>query len=259
MQKSLVAGFIVAAVCFLNAVPIEPAMAQTLADRVDRTMREKAVSEFVRRLDPAGPGAPAEPRFRRYRIGVVQGVKAGTGQPGTQDPPVGVDVVADYAHSARFNVMFEPGSAIVTTDGEFILSLVATALRTPELSRARFLVGGHTDASGAAEANLALSADRAQAVSDVLTGRFGIDPGRLVARGFGETALLNASVPEHPDNRKLEITLLAEAEPAARPYQDRAPDPPRPAADIWAAAPAPAENLNVLLDRIWGPCQDCSR
>lgn len=49
-------------------------------------------------------------------------------------------------------------------------------------------VVGHTDTDGAAEANLALSLARAEAVVAYLVGA-GIDPSRLIAEGRGETEL----------------------------------------------------------------------
>lgn len=66
----------------------------------------------------------------------------------------------------------------------------------------------HTDDSGEAAANLALSRRRAQALADHLMLK-GIAPGRLTARGFGEQYPLapNATAEGRLKNRRIEVRL----------------------------------------------------
>lgn len=80
----------------------------------------------------------------------------------------------------------------------------------------RIELGSHTDSRGTHEYNVGLSQRRAQAVVDWLV-RHGIDKGRLVAKGYGETTLRNHcenGVPcteyEHQRNRRTEITVIDE-------------------------------------------------
>ena len=75
-------------------------------------------------------------------------------------------------------------------------------------------LGSHTDSRGSDEYNLELSQKRAQAVVDYLVKK-GIDPGRLIAVGYGETQLVNhcsngvdCSDEEHQENRRTTFRVL---------------------------------------------------
>ena len=75
-------------------------------------------------------------------------------------------------------------------------------------------LGSHTDSRGSDDYNLELSQKRAQAVVDYLVKK-GIDPGRLIARGYGETQLVNhcsngvdCSEEEHQENRRTTFRVL---------------------------------------------------
>jgi outer membrane protein OmpA-like peptidoglycan-associated protein len=53
-----------------------------------------------------------------------------------------------------------------------------------------FLIEGHTDATGKAAMNLALSDRRAESVALALTEYFDIPPENMVVQGYGESELL---------------------------------------------------------------------
>ncbi len=86
------------------------------------------------------------------------------------------------------------------------LDAFAHALASPALSGLRFAVEGHTDATGSAMHNMALSERRAAAVVSYLVGH-GVAAGRLTPRGFGESSPRRAD-PTHPDNRRVETRQL---------------------------------------------------
>jgi OOP family OmpA-OmpF porin len=75
-----------------------------------------------------------------------------------------------------------------------VLREVAAAMQADP--RMRLEVEGHSDMSGPAAKNLPLSQQRAEAVRQLLV-EFGVAPGRLVARGYGESRPVN-------DNKTLE-------------------------------------------------------
>ncbi len=98
------------------------------------------------------------------------------------------------------------------------LDAIAEVLnRYPEL---RIMVAGHTDAIGPEAYNQRLSMARAQAVVEYLVGRGGIDPDRLVARGYGESrpVATNEDVTGRTLNRRVEFRVLNPE--AAEPYLD---------------------------------------
>jgi outer membrane protein OmpA-like peptidoglycan-associated protein len=71
-------------------------------------------------------------------------------------------------------------------------------------------VYGHTDSTGSAEYNQALSERRANAVSAYLSAR-GVQPVRIATRGFGESQLLvspERSEADRQANRRVEIRIV---------------------------------------------------
>ena len=72
-----------------------------------------------------------------------------------------------------------------------------------------FLVAGHSAAVGKAAGELELSIKRAKKVTDELAAR-GIDPSRLLYRGFGSSVPLASNDTEEgrAKNRRVEITIL---------------------------------------------------
>jgi outer membrane protein OmpA-like peptidoglycan-associated protein len=73
----------------------------------------------------------------------------------------------------------------------------------------KFEIDGHTDNSGAAAHNLALSQQRADAVKDQLVS-MGIDAGRLTTKGFGDTKPIasNATPDGKANNRRVEFVRM---------------------------------------------------
>ena len=71
-------------------------------------------------------------------------------------------------------------------------------------------LGGHTDNTGDAEANMLLSQQRAEAVRDYLVAN-GVPADRLVATGYGQNDPLgdNSTEAGREKNRRTEFTVLA--------------------------------------------------
>jgi outer membrane protein OmpA-like peptidoglycan-associated protein len=65
-----------------------------------------------------------------------------------------------------------------------VLKQVAEAMKTDQATK--FEIGGHTDADGAADHNLVLSTQRAEAVKRQLEA-MGVQGSRLTCKGFGES------------------------------------------------------------------------
>lgn len=100
----------------------------------------------------------------------------------------------------------------IRPDAAIVLDKLAKILiDNPEV---RIEIGSHTDSRGTAESNMVLSQNRSESVMAYLIGK-GIDKGRLVAKGYGETQLINkcadgVDCPEvdHQANRRTVIEIL---------------------------------------------------
>jgi OOP family OmpA-OmpF porin len=109
--------------------------------------------------------------------------------------------------AAALALPFQTGSATLAPDAEKVLDALARALNSPELARYRFRIEGHTDTSGEAPVNLALSERRAATVREHLVSRLGVAAARLEAVGLGETQLLvqTPDATAEPRNRRVQI------------------------------------------------------
>lgn len=106
----------------------------------------------------------------------------------------------------RFTLHFETGGAQLTPESTSQLSTVlneATSRPGGEI-----VVIGHTDSVGSAQANDALSLQRAQALREMLIQR-GFEPSRIEAVGRGEREPLVPGADEvaEPRNRRVEIVV----------------------------------------------------
>ncbi len=104
---------------------------------------------------------------------------------------------------------FESGSATPSSRSVPALDDIAETLALyPDL---KVEVAGHTDSRGDAGDNADLSRRRAQAVVAHLV-RYGIDPGRLSARGYGEAEPVadNRYADGRARNRRVEIRVLSD-------------------------------------------------
>jgi outer membrane protein OmpA-like peptidoglycan-associated protein len=71
-----------------------------------------------------------------------------------------------------------------------------------------FLLEGHTDATGKAAMNLALSDRRAETVALALTEYFDIPPENMVVQGYGETELLIDTQADEQRNRRVAVRII---------------------------------------------------
>lgn len=109
-------------------------------------------------------------------------------------------------------IRFTVGSSeLAPRSGELLDVLVALIVANPDLGRIE--VAGHTDARGLDDFNLQLSQARAEAVRDYLT-EHGVDPERVVARGYGEDRPVASNKTEEgrEQNRRISLHLLDRTE-----------------------------------------------
>ncbi|MGE0173605.1 MAG: OmpA family protein [Oligoflexales bacterium] len=120
-------------------------------------------------------------------------------------------VDGDHEKLALENITFLTGTAELTPDARVIVEEVATQLSDHPGVRIR--LDGHTDDTGDAGSNKALSLARANAVRRALTER-GIDGGRIEVMGWGaeHPVVANSSETGRQQNRRIEIILLEPGE-----------------------------------------------
>jgi outer membrane protein OmpA-like peptidoglycan-associated protein len=104
-------------------------------------------------------------------------------------------------------IRFDVGKASLKPESMGIINEVTELMnKHPDL---RFSIEGHTDSDGDDAFTMELSGKRAEAVMKEMI-RMGIDPGRLEARGWGESKPLtgNASPEDKANNRRVEFVKL---------------------------------------------------
>ncbi len=107
------------------------------------------------------------------------------------------------------DIQFDEDTPIVRPESYRALGRIADTLSDPSLLPYKFLIVGHTAATGRRDFNLALSQRRADAVRDMLITTFKISSKRLQAIGLGEEQLLDAAHPAAPANQRIQVATVA--------------------------------------------------
>lgn len=105
-------------------------------------------------------------------------------------------------------IYFDPGKATLMAASRAQLANLAALLTAFPHATLKF--GGFTDDQGPAEANLLLSADRANAVRNALVAK-GLAPSRVAAQGYGQThpVVPNATPAGQAQNRRVAMLLTS--------------------------------------------------
>jgi len=132
---------------------------------------------------------------------------------------VGIDVIGvkagDIADAQAskgvfdlYGVYFDTDKTDVKPESAATLDEVASLLKIDRSLRLE--VSGHTDNTGGDAHNLQLSQGRAQAVVNALVKTYGIDPTRLVAKGYGDTKPVapNDNEADKAKNRRVELRKI---------------------------------------------------
>jgi OmpA-OmpF porin, OOP family len=164
----------------------------------------------VRDPDPKKNGCPPD----RDGDGIVDAEDACPREKGPPDPDPSKNGcptlvrVTDREIVILKKIHFEFRKARIMPDSSELLAQVAQVLKEhPEIGQVA--IEGHTDALGAAEFNLRLSQQRADAVRTWLVDA-GVEAGRLQAKGLGETRPIASNETEEgrERNRRVEFLIL---------------------------------------------------
>lgn len=188
------------------AAPATPARLATPADRV---------------AAPTGQYEAATGTYR-YEVGLDTTLQLPTGASLTvgshsaeaqlwqllTDSPQALSADKNLSGIPLDRVYFAAGKATLTAASQAQLANLAALLAA--FPRATLKFGGFTDNQGAVEANLLLSADRANAVRRTLVAH-GVAPTRVAAQGYGQThpVASNATLAGQAQNRRVAVLLTS--------------------------------------------------
>ncbi|SMC96771.1 OmpA family protein [Primorskyibacter flagellatus] len=122
-----------------------------------------------------------------------------------------IDAVRDLVPEITVNTInFETNSAVIRPDEAEELAALGNAMRDmiEKNPREVFLIEGHTDATGAANYNLALSDRRAETVALALTEYFDVPPENMVVQGYGESDLVIRTAAAERANRRAAVRRI---------------------------------------------------
>lgn len=109
------------------------------------------------------------------------------------------------------DIEFENNSVAIEPQSYRTIGVIADALHHPLLRNYRFLIVGHTNATGKPEHNLELSLQRANAIKVALMTTFSIPANQLEAVGAGQEWPLDGTSPKDAKNRRVQLINLGPA------------------------------------------------
>jgi outer membrane protein OmpA-like peptidoglycan-associated protein len=121
--------------------------------------------------------------------------------------------LVDASNPNLLPIYYELNSAKLTPESQTVIDTTLLKLMR-EKPGLRVELDSHTDSRGNSDYNMSLSQQRAQSVVDYLVSK-GIARNRLVAKGWGDTKLVNrcskgvdCTEEEHAQNRRTEFKIL---------------------------------------------------
>ncbi|HAV91775.1 TPA: hypothetical protein DCW38_01155, partial [candidate division WOR-3 bacterium] len=111
------------------------------------------------------------------------------------------------------NILFDYNKATLRKESYPVCDSLAMIMK--ENPSIKVEIGGHTDSRGSSSYNRKLSQSRAESVRNYLISKHSIDAKRIVAKGYGEDALMISPEKNESDyqiNRRVEFKVLQGAE-----------------------------------------------
>lgn len=124
--------------------------------------------------------------------------------------PASAAAAGDATHKIDLDIRFANDSEQITAPAQSQLAQLGRALSSAALAHYRFLIAGHTSATGSRQHNQRLSELRARAVRSYLLEHFKIAPQRIDATGYGSSRPLPGFAPEALQQRRVEVSALPE-------------------------------------------------
>lgn len=140
----------------------------------------------------------------RHQIDIVEIEEMDTGMVTVNAEALAEGIRRDGRVSV-YGIYFDTGKATLKTESKPALDEIARLMR--EMADLKIYVVGHTDSTGAFDANMSLSRERAQSVVRELVRNHGIGESRLSGHGVGPLApaSTNRSDPGRSKNRRVDL------------------------------------------------------
>lgn len=118
-----------------------------------------------------------------------------------------VNTPVDISDLKQFSVLFDFDSANLKNNNNAVLDGMASFIQS--YPRTNITVEGHTDSRGSESYNLQLSQKRANTVKNILVDKYGMQPSRLRAVGYGEAMPIDTNDTEEgrQNNRRVVATV----------------------------------------------------
>ena len=190
----------------VGALAVIALLWSALGRRERRAESEYAAGEVTRVIVPPGDSVSVAVMSRRLPDGTTINVATD----GTESRLIGFisdpnRPVDESTWFALDRLSFESGSAKLTPESDKQIEDIAAVMRAYPNTAAK--IGGFTDNVGDARANVRLSRDRANAVRDALIAK-GVQPGRLIAEGYGAKMPIADNSTEEGRARNRRISIL---------------------------------------------------
>lgn len=165
------------------------------------------LKELQRAMEAPAEGEPAKKKVRTRAIVFDNAAPAAASAPAPAAALDCANLPAEVKTNAvDFAIQFQVGSAKISQASEATLGSIAKILAlAPDRC---VLVEGHTDATGNADKNMALSRDRAGSVVNYISEKSGIDRKRLVPLGKGSSSPATGLEPRDPKNRRVVFKVV---------------------------------------------------
>lgn len=168
------------------------------------------LKELERAMTAPGEGEPAKKKVRTRAI-VFDNAGGAPAAASAPAPAAALDCASlspdVKANAVDFSIQFQVGSAKVSPASEATLGSIAKILAlAPDRC---VLVEGHTDSTGNADKNMALSRDRAGSVVNYIVDKAGIERKRLVPLGKGSSHPAAGLAPTDPKNRRVVFKVVS--------------------------------------------------
>lgn len=174
-------------------------------DEIDIPAEYRTIEKRVLVTDETTRKVPVEAVYRTETTRVLQ-QKGGVA--------VWEEIDCSLTGNTILPIFYELGSARLTSESRRIIDERLYNLMR-EKSNIRVEINSHTDSRGSSSSNQDLSQRRAQSVVNYLVAK-GINRSRLVARGYGESRLVNnckdgvnCTEAQHRKNRRTEFRVLS--------------------------------------------------